>query len=316
MAVTWYGAVVGGPSKSPYSTGRQIFNVYCLLWLLLVPCIVFGLIFGLMSFSARASCPWLIWLLALLLVVLCVYLAYSAFDAYQKWSIGEGSYEALLILLLLLMSVFGALVFAAGLGEMNYQSNSKDAYALDKLNAYYNVDPCASSGLQLMDAGRVAFTKSVRLDLSLGTGFRDRQVYCVAPITCNNVSAKAGALGPSYDMWAVGINCCSGQSGDKSFRCKNYDNPRAAGAVRLLDDEQRAYFRLAVQQAEAAYNIQATHPLFFYWVQDPFAEVDASAARSSKFFAMGVGGFFIYQLFIVVGLAFYLIRIHGNEELK
>ena len=36
-----------------------------------------------------------------------------------------------------------------------------------------------------------------------------------------------------------------------------YNNPGAHSGLRLLDDEQRPFYRLAVEQAEAAYSLKA-----------------------------------------------------------
>merc|ERR1719476_755292 len=116
-----------------------------------------------------------------------------------------------------------------------------------------------------MDAGQLTFTPESRLDLGKSVGFKNLDIYCVAPITSTtNQPLKA------YDFWAVGINCCSGHVPD--FSCGDYSNPMAHYGLRLLDDSAREYFRLAVQEAEATYNMKSTHPVFVHWLQDPYSE--------------------------------------------
>lgn len=268
-----------------------------------------------MSFSVRHECPALIWCLILVLLLLCLLLAYytwDAWDTYQKWRLGlsgGGDFAKFLILLLLFLSLLNALAMALALGEANFKSNSSDSYMLSKLNSYTNVNPSGVdgnglSGLQLMDAGLVAFAEGTKINVTLTEGFKSHDTYCVAPLVGD--SATAGKQ-RTYDIWVVGKNCCSGLAGS-SFACGAYDNPYANGGIRLMDDEARPFYRMAVQEAEASYKIKALHPIFFEWVPDAFEEAKERSKRRFVTFAYSLWGFVIFQVFITVCVGFYLIR--------
>lgn len=271
--------------------------------------LVFSLTFGLVSFAASTN-PWAVWGVVGLLALLVLYLAYCTWDAYEKWKRGEGSYETFLILLLITLSMFGALCLAVACGIANRLANVDQTESLKKLNSYYSVDPSNGlvTGAQMMDAGRVKFAEGTHLNLKMANAFRDKTMYCVAPIVGPN-PAPPGVL--NYDFWAVGTDCCD--SSNSTFQCGAYNDPTATGGLRVLNDKQRAFFRLAVQQAEAANNIMANHPLFFHWVKDPFLETNNMKANAMHFFWIGCGAFFVWQLFIVLVVGFYLVR-HMNDE--
>merc|ERR1719453_1317349 len=131
---------------------------------------------------------------------------------------------------------------------MNFTFNMQPYYTIQDLNAYPAVNPATTKGAKMMDAGRVYFAKGTGIDSQRAMGYRDDQLYCVAPIVHGN-----GKMA-SYDFWAVGVNCCSGVASD--FRCGDYNKPQTRSGLRLIRDEQRPFYRLAVQQAEAAYNIK------------------------------------------------------------
>merc|ERR1719343_1216718 len=138
----------------------------------------------------------------------------------------------------------------------------------------------------MMDAGRIRFTNTTMLDLRKSMGFKNLDTYCVAPISV--MSANVGSMLnlDSYDFWAVGLGCCSGNSND--FHCGAYDDTSAHAGLRLMTDEQRAFYRLAVRQAEAAYDIKANHPLFVYWVADADYEMAVFEEQGTKWFLLGM----------------------------
>jgi len=185
-----------------------------------------------------------------------------------------------------------ALVLAVVFGDMNFWYNMQPFYDIENLNTYPSVDPSKDKGQQLMDAGRVYFTDGSKLDFSKAMAFKNLDLYCVAPIVLGK------ALLTSYDFWAVGVNCCSGAQSD--FRCGEYNNPHARSGLRLMKDSQRPFYRLAVQQAESAYQIKAEHPLFFVWMQDPIAEVNSYRDDGFKYYLLGIFTHLAFSIFVVV----------------
>lgn len=155
-------------------------------------------------------------------------------------------------------------------GNSNYLLNFEPVNDVNQLNVYPNVDPFKYRGNQLMDAGIIQFTADSRVHLPYSGHFKNKEVYCAAPI----ISGPANSTLPdSFDFWAIGKNCCSGQIAD--FRCGGYQNAKAHSGLRLMNDADRAFYRLVVQQAAASFHIKAAHPLFVYWMEDPMFEINA-----------------------------------------
>ena len=48
---------------------------------------------------------------------------------------------------------------------------------------------------------------------------------------------------------------------------------RPKGGVRVTDDVDRDFYRLAVQQAQSAHAIKAVHPLFFEWTENALEQL-------------------------------------------
>lgn len=263
-------------------------NVFPIILCVVLPWALFVAEFALMSFSLHYQCPTLttVCSFALLLGVLfmCVKACFSRWHGDER---GDPSW-----LLFLSASLLVAWILGYWMGDSNFSSNAKDYYDLQNLNSYSNVYPNRMVGQQMMDAGVVSFALGTKLDISKSMGFKDHVMYCVAPIVFGNETSL------SYDFWAVGTDCCSG--GQPDFHCTNYNNPQANGGVRLLDSVgDRVFYRLAVQQAEATYNIKAATPVFFTWGSHSFEKTQARLSHAKESFNAWMMSYLVFQIFVV-----------------
>ncbi|CAE7550029.1 CELF4 [Symbiodinium sp. CCMP2456] len=268
---------------------RKRLNVVSILVNVLTPWLVFCGVFASMSFSTHHESPVLAWLAVL--AGLAFAGGAGVMARRTKMQDQDPTWYTFAALALGL-----ATVSAAVLGDMNYWYNMQPYYDIENINTYPSVNPAREKGQQLMDAGRVYFEDGTGLDTSKAMAFRNLDRYCVAPIVFGQEPLA------SYDFWAVGVNCCSGTTAD--FRCGEFDNPKARSGLRLMREDQRPFFRLAVQQAEAAYNIKANHPLFFYWMQDPVAEVLKYRSDGFKYALIAISTFFAFNILCVAGSVF------------
>ena len=88
-------------------------------------------------------------------------------------------------------------------------------------------------------------------------------------------------------MFALRDSASSGAT-TQDFRCGGYSNTEAHCGLRLMREADRAYYRLAVQQAEVSYHIQANHPLFFVWLKEPDTELEAYLTDAFRYTMAGV----------------------------
>lgn len=284
-----YGTTQGaGATSKPsaiFAQGkRRRMNLVAIILNIFFPWLVFSMLYAVLSFSFHYQHPawaWVIFALGFVCVIISAALGYRARKQDKEAMWYNFSTLALLI----------AVITAGVVGDMNFWYSMQPFYDIENLNTYPNVDPGTWEGQRMMDAGRVYFSEGTKLDTKLAMGFKNLDLYCVAPIVNEGTPA-------SYDFWAVGLNCCSGVAAD--FRCGQFNNIHARSGLRLMRDDQRPFFRLAVQQAESAYGVKANHPLFFYWTQDPVADMNVYRDDGFKYFLLGIFTHFAFNLFCVV----------------
>lgn len=298
-----YNTLGGPPDKmasSVFARGpRRQMNLVSMAIALFVPWLIFSGVFAVMSFSIHYQAPQIAILIAALCFLVIVMFGSYAVDGLRNKLSHDSSQESGWYIF---TTVTGLLAwsFALGAGNINFFRNMQPYYDVINLNFYPSVDPTRMRGQQLMDAGRMTFTPTSQLDLRYSMGFKNLDLYCVAPIAVHDANGTVSRL-ESYDFWAVGLNCCSGEVPD--FHCGEFNNARARSGLRLMRDELRPFFRLAVQQAEAAYNIKAVHPIFVYWLQDPVSEINAYQEDGFKYYMLGMFAHFSFQLFLVITAA-------------
>jgi len=294
-----YGAAGGRDvifaEKSPFSRGqvflqgqRNRLNVHGILLALFAPWLLFLFIYAVLSFRIHYGQPEICFLLVALAFLLGVavpgILATKQVKKKFTDSLYVPSWNLYLVITCFLAFFVGALS-----GQYNYSRFMQPYYDYLNLAVYTDLDTNQFVGQQLMDAGRINFRAGTSLDLIHSMGFRNTEMYCVVPIATKDSPFVAA----SHDFWAVGKNCCSGTTAD--FHCAGFSDPQSTGALRLINNRDRPFYRLAVQQAEATYKITATHPLFFEWVRNADTEMESFAKTGFMNFVMWICGYFLFQ---------------------
>lgn len=269
---------------------RRRMNLVAICQVIFVPWIFFCVVLATMSFSIRYQHPLITFLIVALSFLIVALVGYASFISYSRMKRGlNTNNNTWLIFIFFALAV--AWVAAVFIGDYLYTTYLLPFYDLQILNSYPSVDPATERGQQVMDAGRVYFVPGTHINIPMTAAFKNEDTYCAVPIV-NGTSPPT-----SYDFWAVGMNCCSGSAAD--FHCKNYDNLNAHAGVRLMKDEERPFYRLAVQQAEATYNIKAEHPIFFHWMQDPNEHMNWHRDTGFKYYNLGILSHFAFNLFCV-----------------
>jgi len=300
MYSTFSNAAANKHIVMPAAGHRKKMNVIPMLLGLFFPWLVYSIIFAVLSFYYHYKFAYIVYAVVGIVLMIVVLTGAVALEACK--GIG-GTAEPHWYIFIFATSML-AWVVGVTCGDYNFYYNMQPYYDVVSLNMYDGVDPSRVQGVELMDAGRIIFTGRTKLDLQKAAGFRNSHTYCVAPITINqgNVSTKPLLR---YDFWAVGLDCC----GDRDFRCGAFDNPRAHSGLRMLRDDQRAFFRLAVQQAEAAYGIKSVHPLFFEWLMDPSQEALRYQEDGFRWYFIGMFSYFCWQLLLTGGAVKLFVRM-------
>uniref|UniRef100_A0A6U9FAX0 Uncharacterized protein n=1 Tax=Zooxanthella nutricula TaxID=1333877 RepID=A0A6U9FAX0_9DINO len=233
--------------------------------------------------------------------------------------------------LTLAVCLWAALVAAALGAETNFRRHMMSYYRFQDLAAYVNVDPSADKGQTYMDAGQVYFKEDSRVATEQTITYRADALYCAAPIVSQSLVNQDGVDqeerdGPfnlpkslTVDFWVIGQDCCD--QGTRTFTCGAAQDPRARAGIRLLRDEVRPFYKLAVEQwtarlcpvdrAQAGPPIcpEARHPLFFHWVRDPLLEVDTLRDMAMQTFSSHLVMFVCFDVLLALGLFWLLFKV-------
>lgn len=229
------------------------------------------------------------------------------FFTYGRWRRGKKASAWMIISLFLLLSVLNGLYY----GDRYYWRYLRPYYDYQSLGIYVNVDPSAERGQTFMDAGEVYFKEGTSVAKGNAIALKNGDIYCVAPIVRQPLETMGGSAeveqkgtfrrpdSGTVDFWAVGTNCC--MTNGEAFNCGGVDNAMARSGLRLVRDDQRPFYKLAVDEWAAEYEVPAKHPLFFYWTQDPVKDVEGYYLTATRKYW---GSVLLWFAFNLVGAVF------------
>jgi len=211
---------------------------------------------------------------------LSVGLGIFAVKQYQKARPSQG-------LMLIAVALFAGTSGGTLFGDRAWWRYTVNYYNYQDMAAYVNVDPGEDLGQSYMDAGYVYFKENTYVIRGKAMAFHNGATYCVAPIVRQSLEALPGQADPTgavtstgfvpprsgtIDFWAVGTDCCGTDGTDEPFTCGDAASKFARSGMRVLSNEARNMYLLAVQEWSATTGLPVKHPVFFNWVKDPIHE--------------------------------------------
>lgn len=270
---------------------RRRINLLAFAIAVLVPWAIFTGLCAAISFSVYDTRPLCIWFLFSCCLLIAVLLGLRAYMLHRKrYELEAAQLDQKTWYIFLAATVLIATLGGLTFGLVNWQGNLSPHKQYASLSNYTDVDPTSSTGRQYLDAGAVEFKLGTHLEYDYGIGFKDWSVYCVAPIVYGDLPLA------SYDFWAVGVDCCNGHAGDFACGVKVDRLTESFGGLRLMNDQERVYYRVAIQMAEAQFGLRTTHPLFFTWTQEPMQQVSQLWWTGIWFFVASSVAFLALQL--------------------
>jgi len=268
---------------------RRRLNCVPALLALFLPWLLYLLVFWVASFQLHYETPVGNALINLTCLISSIWYMRRIWNAWRNQE-RETFYRAYMA-----VACFCAVCIGWAVGDYNFWMHMQPYYNVNHLATYTNVDPSSqllrsgavvpTRGKRYQDVGKVYFNHETILDMSKAMSFKMGDLYCVVPIV--NPSCKKNC---GYDFWAVGINCCS-EDGSK-FECGEYKNTVAKSGLRMMIDHDRAFYRMAVLEAETTYKVVSTHPLFFQWLHDPLASLAKQERSGYRWYVVGMIVFF------------------------
>jgi hypothetical protein len=189
-------------------------------------------------------------------------------------------------------------VFLGGVTGMNAdETHMSQFYVITFGRTYENV-LANMPGAAYSDAGKIWFAESSSIASERAIGFKEKGVYCAAPVLDTNQGVQSVAF------WAIGYDCCDAR-GD--FKCGAGTSHH--GGVRAPPDgvfaQDRAMFMKAVKQSAAVNSLTVDDDvILLHWVNEP--DTVAKWQLLSAIGAVLIGwGLFALLALLVVGIGLF-----------
>lgn len=216
-----------------------------------VICLLFGL-----SYHDSYTEIWTLIILGVCVLLMIIY------QSWRQWYESSLNRVSVIVATWLLASV----LLGTFVGIFSYDCCIGEYWTSQQLEARQNVLPSEPAGAY-GNAGEIVFADEARVDPSKSVGFKDGNVFCVAPVASD-------APMDTVQFWAAGLDCCGARG---SFVCDDAWNPKAHGGIvirngtwSMMTEDIRAQYLKAVKLAEVTYSIASVkEPIFVRWVSNP-----------------------------------------------